>query len=419
MLFGIPAVASHFGKETEYIAELFSRATDQLAAVVLSHNPKTILDLKSRYSPPIIPLAEVSTHRIYDKVRILIVPGHEPNYGGAEYGALKERDMNRELAQDLATYLKSNTHYEVFVTRDGNEWSEPFADYFKNNWQDIIDWQKASAEDMVHRISVGQATVPVTTVYHNKAPDNVAYRLYGISKWANENDIDIMVHIHFNDAPGHGSRTPGDHTGFAIYIPEHQYANSTTSKGIAETVFKRLIKYNPVSDLSGESTGIIEDPDLIALGAHDTSDAASMLIEYGYIYEPQFLNATTRDLALKDLAFQTYLGLQDFFGVSDDTASVSRLYDTVALPHSWKKIVSEKNAQNVDVFALQSALLVDGEYPPATKGLTDCPRTGKLGPCTQQALQSFQKKYGITGENSIMGQKTLEVLNTNFGVSTI
>ncbi|MDD5165205.1 MAG: N-acetylmuramoyl-L-alanine amidase [Candidatus Pacebacteria bacterium] len=416
MLFGVPAVSSRFGGEVDYVAQIFSQATEQLAAVILSHNPKTVADIKSRYTSPIVQVASINDKSIHNKVRILIVPGHEPNYGGAEYSSLKERDMTVELAQDLAGFLEKDTHYEVFVTRDGNDWSPIFAEYFKNNWQNIIDWQAGSAQDIAHRISSGTVVPPTKTVYHNKAPSNVAYRLYGITKWANENDVDITIHIHFNDAPGHGSRTPGDHTGFAIYIPERQYANSATSKVVAETIFKRLSKYNPVSSLTGESAGIVEDPDLIAIGAHDTADAASMLIEYGYIYEPQFLNAGTRDLAIKDLAFQTYLGLEDFFS-APDAAAVSRAYDTVALPHTWKSVISEKNTQNTDVFALQSALLVDGEYPPYARDLSDCPRTGKLGPCTQTALQQFQKKYSISGETNIVGQRTMQILNTNYGIS--
>lgn len=418
MLFGVPAVSSRFGTEVDYVAQLFSYATNQFASVILSHNPKQVADIQARYYSPVSNVAPLGMQWAHTKVRILIAPGHEPHYGGAEYGSLKERAMTVELANDLATYLKGNDHYQVFVTRDSEDWSAPFADYFKNNWQSIIDWQKASAQDMAHRISVGSASKPIPTVYHNSAPDSVAYRLYGITKWANENDIDITIHIHFNDAPDHANRVPGDHTGFAVYIPERQYANSTTSRIVAETIFKRLSRYNPVSDLDGESAGIVEDSDLIAIGAHNTADAASMLIEYGYIYEPQFLNEKTRDVAIKDLAFQTYLGLQDFFGASESLTE-SRMYDTVALPHSWKNTISEKNTQNTDVFALQSALLIDGEYPPATKMLSDCPRTGKLGPCTQSALTLFQKKYGISGENGMVGEKTLDVLNKYFGVQAI
>jgi len=324
--------------------------------------------------------------------------------------------MTVELAQDLGAYLSSNNHYQFFVTRNNTDWLEPFADYFKNNRQDIIDWEKASVQEMAHRIAIGSATAIVPAVNHNSAPNSVAMRLYGITKWANENDIDITIHIHFNDDPVHQGGVPGTHSGFAIYIPEHQYENSTTSKALANTIFKRLAKYNPVSDLEGESAGIVEDPDLIAIGSHDTADAASMLIEYAYIYEQQFANPDTRSLALKDLAYETYLGLEDFFDAGTATA-LGNSYDTVALPHSWMQVISGKNTQSTDIFALQTALITDGDYPPPDKDLNQCPRTGKFGPCTETALKSFQDKYGITDETNTIGTKTLHVLNQNYGVA--
>jgi peptidoglycan hydrolase-like protein with peptidoglycan-binding domain len=138
-----------------------------------------------------------------------------------------------------------------------------------------------------------------------------------------------------------------------------------------------------------------------------------MLIEYGYIYEPQFTSDDTRSIALKDLAYQTYLGLQDFF-IASSTSALDRAYDTVALPHSWIRVISDKNTQSSDIFALQSAMMIDGEYPPTTKTMNDCPRSGKFGTCTITALKSFQKKYQIVGESNIVGEKTLQLLNHLF-----
>ena len=420
MIFGVPAVSSRFAPEVDYIARLFGEATNQLAAVILSHNSKSVADIQSHYDSSLSPVVSVTTFNsiVPTKVRILIVPGHEPDYGGAEYESLKERNMTVELAQDLSSFLNSDSHYQTFITRDTQEWSPDFAAYFKNNWNDIVAWEKASFQDVAHRISIGSSTKTVPAVVHRRVPNEVATRLYGITKWANENDIDITIHIHFNDSPDHPGTAMGTHTGFTIYIPEHQYTNGTSSRAVAETIFKRLSKYNPVSDLKGESAGLVEDQDLIAIGANDTASAASVLIEYGYIYEPQFVSDDTRSLALKDLAYQTYLGLQDFFIASSSTA-LDQAYDTVALPHSWIRVISGKNTQNADVFALQTALFADGEYPPATKSLSDCPRTGSFGACTREALQVFQKKYGIVNEKNAVGEKTLQLLNQNYGTRAI
>ena len=385
-----------------------SNTSDQFAAVILSHNPKTVEQIQSKY------LAS-NTSVPTKKVRILIVPGHEAGYGGAEFGLLKERDLAIQLANNLQKLLKSNEHFEVFVTRDEKTWSPTFDTYFTTGWQDIMTWTKAHHEEMTRLISIGSIAPVVPTVIHNKAPNDVAYRLFGMTKWANENDVDIIIHIHFNDNPGHGSNTPGEYSGVAIYVPEKQYYNSTTTIAVAGSVLNRLAKFNPVSDLPGESTGIVEEPELIAIGAYNTSDAASMLIEYGYIYEPQFVKSDLRSASIGDLAFQTYLGLQDFFG--DKTVlNESVSYDTLLLPHEWRDVSSKTTKSSSDVYALQTALVVDGVYPPENSKMNDCPRTGSFGPCTVKALNEFQKKYDIAGEHGVVGPKTRSMLNSKYGV---
>jgi N-acetylmuramoyl-L-alanine amidase len=278
---------------------------NQWAAVFLSHNPKTVAQLQTRY-------AAVAATRA--PVRVLLVPGHEPNYGGSEYAGLKERELNVELAGYLKELLSRNSRYAVVMTRDNNAWEPEFADYFQQQWEAIKEWQRASHEESSHLIATGAMETPQpSAVYHNKAPKDVALRLYGITKWANEHDIDIEIHLHFNDEPAHRANKPGQYAGFAIYVPSAQYQNSATTKAIAASIFRRLSINNPVSNLPGESTGIIDEPELIAVGTNNTADAASLLIEYSYIYEPHIVSDMSRSLVLRDLALQTYLGLEDFF----------------------------------------------------------------------------------------------------------
>jgi len=405
--FTIPwANMTHPAEWSQFVSGIGS-LPDDLAAVILAHNPKTVADIKARYVSD--PFSRSP------KVRVLIVPGHEPDYGGAEYKDLKERDMAVELAQDLKGFLDVDQHFQSFMTRDANAWSPGFAAYFKNNWDDIIAWQKASHAQESQLIKIGSVPAPVSTVYHNKAPEDVAFRLYGITKWANENDIDITIHIHFNDSPDRRAGEPGTHSGFAIYVPAAQYGNSSTTKAVASAVFKRLKKYNPVSDLTGESNGIIDEPKLIAVGVDNTADSASMLIEYGYLYEQQFQDPAVRSIALKDLAYQTYLGLQDFFSPTN-TVDLSKRYDSLALPHSWQEPITDKNTVGPDVFALQTALEADGEYPPIDQTANDCPRSGRLGPCTKTAIQAFQNKYKIHGESGVVGSTTIGKLNQLFSL---
>ena len=133
-----------------------------------------------------------------------------------------------------------------------------------------------------------------------------------------------------------------------------------------------------------------------------------MLIEYDYIYQPQFANAAVRPLALKDLAYQTYLGLQDFFtrhvpgGASDE-------YDPSTL-YAWDTPVVGKNADPKDIYALQTALMMDGDYPPEGKSMHDCPHSGTFGQCTLVALAAFQHKHGISKE-AVDGPKTFDLLH--------
>jgi hypothetical protein len=264
---------------------------------------------------------------------------------------------------------------------------------------------------MLRLVRNGSVSKVSNGVEHNSAPQDVALRLYGINKWVNDNKVDIAIHIHFNDYPRRDHSNPGEYSGLSIYVPERQYSNSPTTKAIADSVFKRLSKYNAISNFPSEKVGVIEEQDLIAIGSYNTVDAPSMLIEYGYLYEPQFTDVQVRDLVLKDLAFQTYLGIQDFFGAGND---VSLAYDTLMLPHVWNKDLSKNSTDKVETLALQSALLLEGLYPPKNKTKNDCPRSGKFGPCTTDALTNFQKKYGIRGERDVMGEQTKKILNTKY-----
>ncbi len=401
----MPWLATAFPDRADRLVAWMYHVGDQVAAVIV-HNPRTIVGLQQKYA--------LDAGKGKSKIRILVVPGHEPGFGGAEYGSMKERDMTLDLAEELGTFLTANDKYEVVITRDEKAWNPVFRDYFKKQWDAIIQWKKAHTQESLQKVATTVALSP-PKVYHNSAPDDVAYRLYGMTKWSNENAIDIAVHIHFNDYPGHG-KAIGKYSGFAIYVPEKQYANSTTTRAVAKSIFRRLGRYNPVSDFPGESEGIVDERELIAIGANDTADAASLLIEYGYIYEQQFTQPESYTMAIKDLAFQTYLGLEDFFNPKG-SSSLAAVYDTLVLPHTWKSGLSETANQIKDVYALQTALLVDGVYPPKDKSKNDCPRTGKIGPCTKASIEVFKKKYGIDEKGA--GEKTVQELNRRYSGTSI
>lgn len=421
-IIGTPWIIENFPRQVVYIDNIFSYANtttekittdikegikdtwvENLAAVFFRESV-TVDQLKSKYD---------AVSQTSSKIKILIVPGHEPDYGGTEFNGIKEREMAVALAVYLNDLFKNNSHYEVYMTRDNEKWNTEFSEYFKNNWNEILSFISSSKSNMVRLINNGSVKNKVDGVYHNNVAANVGTRLYGINKWANENKIDMVIHVHFNDVPRRNTSISGDYTGLSIYVPERQYSNSTTTKAIADKVYKRLTKYNATSNLKNEDDGVVEEQELIAIGSFNTLDAPSMLIEYGYIYEPQFSEKNIRDITLKDMAFQTYLGVQDFFGGGND---VTLTYDTLLLPFDFSKNFNKDSKDNNEILALQSALILEGLYPPKNKTKNDCPRSGRFGPCTIGALSQFQKDNLIKGENEMVGNETRRVLNGKYSL---
>ena len=76
-----------------------------------------------------------SQYQSAEKIKILVMPGHEPSYGGTEYRSLKERDLMVELGDMLALELRHNPRFEVTVARDTNTWNVVLKSYFKREWK--------------------------------------------------------------------------------------------------------------------------------------------------------------------------------------------------------------------------------------------------------------------------------------------
>ncbi len=161
----------------------------------------------------------------------------------------------------------------------------------------------------------GAVTSLDTQVYHNTAPSDVATRLYGVNKWASENGVGLTIHLHINDYAGHGGRA-GRYTGYVVYVPDPQYSNATSSAAVARAIAKRLDTTHATSTMPSEAAGVVPDQDLIAVGSNNSADSAAVLIEYGYMYEPQFITPALRAKAVSDYAEETYQGIEDFFATS-------------------------------------------------------------------------------------------------------
>lgn len=246
------------------------------------------------------------------KIRILVVAGHEPTYGGAEYKTFKERDMTVRISKYLSEYLRMSKKFEVIEVRDDHKWNSLFVEYFTNEATTTKEFYLLHKATMAKQIINGEMK-EVFGVPHNPAPEDVALHLYGINRWADAHDIDLVLHIHLNDTPRKDVSLPGVYTGIALYVPERQYKNSSTSMAIGRSIFPYLMKYGATSTLPTEKSGIIEDQELIALGKYNTLKTPSVLIEYGYIYENQFQNSKAVDGVFKTLASQTYAGIHDYF----------------------------------------------------------------------------------------------------------
>lgn len=340
------------------------------------------------------------------KVNVLIVPGHDDEYSGTEFGDIRESDVVVAIGQYLYDYLKTDTRLNVQISRTQTGYTPTFKNYFESNREEILQFISTSRAAYKNKISSGQIK-SVESVPHNTAPDKVAIRLYGINKWANENNIDIILHLHVNDAGGRVWGQPGQYTGVSVYIPEGQFTHAPTSAVLGEAIYSELILKNKKSNYPPEANGLLEDQDLIAVGSNGTlTNAAVALIEYGYIYEPQFTNLDIQETVTKDFAHQTFLGLHRFFR---DREVYAR--STPGMPAHAASVVTasvvfktdlELTMQNADVKALQIILKKEGVYT--------CEVTGYFGPCTERGVKAVQKKYGIR-QTGIAGPLTRAKLN--------
>lgn len=346
-----------------------------------------------------------------DPVRILIVPGHEPGYGGAVFRGVYEREIVTDIAEELEDLLAGDAGVEVIVTRDDASWSPAFKKYFDRNSKKIESFVKKAKKDMAKKQKGKKhaaASVPGTHVEHAAAPQDVALRLYGINKWANENKIDLVLNLHINDTTDHGPDTPGSNSGFAIYIPDTIYGNSRASRPVASAIAARLSQFSATSTLRIENQGVVPDRELIAVGAYNTLKVPTALIEYGYITESKMLAPELRTTLAKDYAYQTYLGLRDFF-----KDPVSAKYATKALPRTFASDIP-LGTTSPDAYALQAALTVLGFYPPRESNLVACPISGTMNECTQVALRAFQKSRGLA-ETGMLDAQTRHALNERIG----
>jgi hypothetical protein len=291
------------------------------------------------------------------------------------------------------------------VARSQTDWDPVLKQYFTEHQKDIEQYRKTQQAEMRSHLAEGHITRPVDQIYHVTASNEGSLQLYGINAWANETKVDIVLHLHLNDTPTRKGPHDAPFQGFAIYAPDHQYSNARASRVLADAIAVRLTRYHATSTMPKERAGVVEDQELIAVGSNNSVDSAALLLEYGYLSEQQVSDPATRDAALKDYAYATYLGLQDFM-----QDPVVESYGTSALPLDWSGVVARTGDHGAGIYALQSALRYLGFYPPPGKDLVDCPISGRVGPCTQAALAQYQREYGFPATGTL-GPQTRAALS--------
>lgn len=288
------------GLQTGALEIAYNRAA-QAAAVFFSDSstPKTLRD------------AYRDAERGKGKFKILIVPGHDDQFSGAQYGGVREADINLAAAKLLAEEFERDKNIEVRLVRTDAGYDQEIADYFLEEREEIFEYRASQMTQMAEHLDSGAVKSNVV-VGHNFAQTEVAFRLWGINHWANEHDFDLLLHVHFNDVPRFDRSRPGWPTGFALYVPERQFSNAKGSMAVAEAIKESLSKSYRVSTLPGENQSPTEDQELIAIGSNNSLNASSVLIEYAYLYEPLVQNESLRSDTLERMARLTYEGVRDF-----------------------------------------------------------------------------------------------------------
>lgn len=301
-------------------------------------------------------------------INVLIVPGHDDEYTGTSHKSLREVDINRQLAEDVYAYLVQEEGINAVLSSDSSGYNPIFDAYFQRERSDIVSFMETVKEEFERRKASGEVALEEGN-FHNPAPGDMALRLYGINRWVNDADFDLVIHIHFNDEAGRNKSRVGKNSGFSIYTPGREFENYELSRRLADSIFNEMKKIRPISSLKAEETGVIEDHELIALGANESLDAGSVLVEYGYIYESIFTDASLRKVSLDHMAYATYAGVMRLLGEEP----IAKEMDEVRVTKS------KTTAANLE-WQFQRAW--EGEYPPEGETFEDCPIAGFYGSCS-------------------------------------
>lgn len=332
------------------------------AAISQLPNISQILEKRENYK------GKVSKRSVNKLVNILVVPGHDDVHWGTEFKGVKEVELNRIVGQKLFEYLSQEEGINPVLVSTNFGYSSMFDTYFRNEKDKIGSFINESKFNFTKKISEEDFN-KIENNFHNVAPGEMIQKLYGINNWVNNQEFDLVIHIHFNDYGGRKWNTEGEYDGFAIYTPGTLFKNYELSRTLADSIFGELKKVRQVSNLEEEVEGVIEDHELIALGANESLNAGSILIEYGYIYEPIFMDMSLRDTALDYSAYATYRGIK-------------KMLHEVPKEKEILQVQIAENETTTANLVWQFQKTLEGVYPPKGKSLRDCPISGYFGECS-------------------------------------
>jgi hypothetical protein len=204
----------------------------------------------------------------------------------------------------------TNTNLEVILARDEKGWNTDLENYVKTNETRIMDWVYEMKNKMLANVNEGKIEIIDPDMKHNEATSNAVLFLYGTNKWIEKNNIDLVLHVHFNNNPKYKGKP--NYRGFCMYIPEQQYSNSSSSKIFADYLYKEMIKIQKESDMPQEKDIIIEDQELIAIGNYNTLKIPSVVMEYAYIYEPIMASSGTRNIFIEKATISTVKAINEY-----------------------------------------------------------------------------------------------------------
>lgn len=251
------------------------------------------------------------------KVRVLVDPGHNINTKGA-MGL--EYKYTVKLALELANYLSNDKRFEYFLSRESDYYSTVIKNYTASNRERLSNIYNFNLKYQ-KRGNLGE---------HN------TMELYAIRGYAIENDFDVLVSIHFDNAPTKKLKAKAE--GFQVIVSPYnkqfpasielatilagnmkeKYKTSTIitfDEKLPQNIWKYYNKKQLEKEgLSLRSLIIIGDAfeseyDKLFYKKYSTNDLPSILFEAAFIHE----KILEDDNTFKDIAQRLYNSLVEFY----------------------------------------------------------------------------------------------------------